>query len=200
MWNALRNLAWVAVLHTPILVEAAPLGAPRHDGFLLNGEPISPVIIGDFLGWMSDSGPTLRTVDLTEATGSNRYHDDGITGSLESGFLIAQVGVEDGRVPPSFGYRVLGVLSNGDFVRQAFQSGGGSGVFFDLLVVRMHDVASVDLRHAPEQHTALTLVATLVLGDRDTGELVLEGDVIWIGASQHRDAERRFDLVARETR
>jgi hypothetical protein len=70
-------------------------------------------------------------------------------------------------------YRHLGVSPGGTHVLHTLSSGGGTGIFEDLLLVRFHKDR---VRHDSEQRDRLlmTRVGNFILGDRDDGDIRFE--------------------------
>jgi hypothetical protein len=97
--------------------------------FTFAGEPINPRAVSDLLTSLSDTLPGPVAIDVAGTHHSNRYF--GKSERKDDGSVFAE---SDGG--GSVSYKHLGVLPGGIHVLQIAQSGGGSGIFEDLLLVK----------------------------------------------------------------
>ncbi len=94
---------------------------------------VHPRIIEDLSTWLSDGGDQVVAINLLDAQGSNRYHGDILTREGPGGASF--VYTRDGRA--MFGYEHVGTTTSGVHVLLTSDCGGGTGVFVDLMLVRI---------------------------------------------------------------
>jgi hypothetical protein len=162
---------------------AACARAQAGPGFVFNGKPIHPGCLSEMRAFLSDSLPANVAVDLEGCGyGTNRHFGNVTT---EKGLVSwKEEGKDEGHNgPPTFGYRYLGVLANGVHVVQTFESGGGSGIFESLLLLRFENDRAFEEDHY-RPRPLLKLVGERSLGDRAETEIHLKGNEITIRAGK----------------
>ena len=148
--------------------------------FSIYGEPIHPKIIQTLNTWLSDAGDQIVSINLSESQGSNRFCcSDDI--KVRDNFIYYK---EDRAV---FGYQYIGKTESGIHVLYISDSGGGSGVFTSIMLVTLisdHGVV-FDEEHsiikANKQRLLIKKLGEVVLGDRWSGNLTIDGDNLIIG-------------------
>jgi hypothetical protein len=159
-----------------LLAGKSPTTAPT---FSLAGRPIHPLSILPLVGDLADEQPRIAAVDLE---GSARSATNRVGINNAKGVATAQDG--DGYV----GYRHLGETPGGLHVLVVFVNGGGSGTFKTALWVKLiRDRVSEDGRS--RDRTTLVKVGSFTLGDRDDGDVRLDGTKLFIGKSRYRDED-----------
>jgi hypothetical protein len=156
---------------------------PQSPGLLWQGSVVHPGCIGEFRTELSDAKAIVVAVDLDACRGSNRY-----SASYETAGRVLRWRDPDGDGGGSFQYEHLGVLSNGVHVVRIAESGGGSGVFQDLLFLRLGEARVTEDGRERVRHT-LTLVGSETLGDRARVTVDLSGDVVTIRRREFRGAQ-----------
>ena len=112
--------------------------------FFFGGNPVHPKIIEDMITWISDSGDQTVAINLEDSQGSNKYNFyEGLSASIENKNLGVEIEHEDG----FFSYYFHGVSDNGIMVLGTAENGGGSGVFQQLMLFRIKEVAVLELQH-----------------------------------------------------
>ncbi len=102
-----------------------------NNHFTFRGLPINPKVLYQFIPWMSDSRPSIMSIDLLSANhGTNQFGDVDTLKKDADGYI--DIDFEGGKI----GYNWLGMLNNNVHVLEFYESGGGSGVFSDLLFVK----------------------------------------------------------------
>ena len=170
---------------TTLRSHAAPRVAT--DGFRFQGEPIHPKLIEEFESWLADNHPpSTVVVDVAAATGTNEYSDAVETSEREL--------VRYANGAAWYGYEHLGQMTDGVHVLRTASSGGGSGIFQNLLFVRMRE----DEARTPDgdayARVLLEVVGRFVLGDRDDAKVEVLGDRVVVGASQYRALATTLDF------
>ena len=112
--------------------------------FFFGGNPVHPKIIEDMITWISDSGDQTVAINLEDSQGSNKYNFyEGLSASIENKNLWVKIEHDDG----FFSYDFHGVSDNGIMVLGTAENGGGSGVFQQLMLFRIKEVAVLELQH-----------------------------------------------------
>ena len=163
-------------------MSAGPLDELRRS-FTLGGKPVPPDVFRDFGDAdLGDSGPIVVAIDVNAAIGSERY-----------GYPITRRGdwvIESRQAEGSLngaeetGYRLVGATRSGLIVVIAYFSGGGSGVFTNLHILDPTLAAGYDNDGKRYQRVNLTVLRSVVLGDRWEGEATISGDTIRIATTK----------------
>ncbi len=177
---ALGLLAAVCAASTAF--AEAPLDELRR-AFTLQGKPVSPEIFRDLGdGDLGDSGPILVTVDVKAAIGSQRYGDT----IKKNGDWIVQTRPAPNTLngAEETAYEFRGRTRNGLLVVLASFSGGGSGVFTSLHVLDAAADRGFDADGKVYQRIDVTVLRSVVLGDRWQGEVTISGDTVHIATTK----------------
>jgi len=155
---------------------------------------ISPLIIEDLWTWNSDHGDQIVAINLTDSQGSNRYFgkfEVDETPGKNPYVFVRRAGETPQDEESVFGYRYVGKTSSGIDVLLTIESGGGSGRFEDLMLVRLEsDDAGSSLKAIDRHIEALTFtrkrllikkLGTIGVGDRWEGQVKVSGNEILIG-------------------
>ena len=193
-------------------------GHRLHATFSFKTAPfVHPKIINDLVGSLSDSGDQVVAINLLDSQGSNRYFGEiAVTPQLDPTqpywpwvYLVDGEENTDKTLGELWGrswyaYRYVGSTQGGLDVVHARNSGGGSGIFNDVVFTRTEMDGGVDypLLREVESRTAaarpevrdrelIRLVGKIPLGDRWLGTVeVVENDVVVRG----RDLYERCEL------
>ncbi|MEM6252227.1 MAG: hypothetical protein AAF821_04830 [Cyanobacteria bacterium P01_D01_bin.156] len=164
--------------------------------FMFRGEPINPRAVGDLLPWLSDMKPGSIALDVEGSMAdTNRYWaevENTAIGTVRATWE-PWLGEE---ISYTTGYRWLGQLDNGLHILRVTQNTGGSGVFTSLLFVRFlmdTEYFYVD-GPGPRPRLIMKRMGSYGLGNRDSRNLWLEGNVVVIEAGEHTE-EIRIDLT-----
>jgi len=169
----------IAIL-TALFAIAAKPSTRSHPGFEMNARPIHPMSIQPLVGDLAGDAPIIVAVDLE---GSALSQSNRSKPTTNDGTVTATDG-ENGYVA----YRHLGTTPAGLHVLIVMVSGGGSGVFEDVLWVKLvHDKVSECNRS--RDRTMLVRVGQFTLGDRDDGEVKLRGTKLFIAKSRYREKD-----------
>jgi len=175
------------------LEAAAPPG--KEISYSFTKAPfINPKLINDLSTELSDQGDQVLAINLTDSQTSNRYACDvkvAKTGNKYP-YVYAQDPVEGGDARPAeFGYRYVGRTTTGIDVLFTAESGGGSGVFEGLMLVRISEESgaqsiepasgSVQTFTTRKKRLVIKKVGEIGLGDRWDGILAVNGNEISIG-------------------
>lgn len=157
-----------------------------NSSFTYNGKPIHPLLIAEFFNWMSDYRPSIITsVDVKAAFDTNQYSNDDV--KVDNGWVRA-----DRDEGGYFQYKWLGRLDNGMHVLQTADSGGGSGIFMDLLVLKESTAESF---WSEGQYTQklFSVVRSIGLGDRFDGDIRLLDNMVFVSGAGDREL-KTFDF------
>lgn len=145
---------------------------------------INPLLLKDLVGWISDSGRQIASIDIEGANSSNRYFGEIVERVFEERTFIEVQGEDDREV---FGYEYLGTSESGIHVVHAYDSTGGSATFHWLLLLQIEESSVLEYEdNTPELETTpvLKLVGRIGLGDRYNGGVVMERGVIRISKDE----------------
>ena len=167
----------------PALADIQQDFKEANEHFSLHGKPIHPGLVQQFMSWLSDPGePTTISVDVA-AEHPNQYDDADVEISNKN---ICTKPSKDGDY---FCYEWLGKLANGLHVLSIAASGGGSGIFEDLVFVRFDVGDGINLDGNKYKRLLMTVVREYGLGDRDDGRIQVLPDRVIVGKSQSRDKD-----------
>src|SRR3954471_13492373 len=130
-------------------------------GLLWHNAAVHPGCIRQLTTDIADARPVVAAVDLEGCSGSNRFSD-----APDIDGRILRWKQPDGGDRGFFQYEYLGALTSGVLVVRTAESGGGTGVFQELLFLRV--TSSTVLEDGTKRaRDALTMVGSESLGDRD---------------------------------
>jgi hypothetical protein len=136
---------------------------------------------------LSDLLPVVAAVDLEGFEKSEEGHSP--VSQETGGFLNCKDEEGDG----FFRYRHIGMTPGGIHVLETWERAEGSGVFQDILLVRIESDNVIEEGRA-RTRTVMRSVGRFTLGDRDDGSIHLEGDRLMIGKSRYRNADTVLSL------
>jgi hypothetical protein len=178
-----RN-AIAAALFLALVVPAwaAPVDLALKElrqSFTLDHKPIPPEVFADFGDAdIADSSSIRVTIDLLAAMGSNLYYEDVA--------VSPQGWVSQKRAAPNAeetSYKFNGVTRSGLIVVTSAFSGGGSGDFFTLHILDAAPARAYDGDGKLYDRLNLTMLRSIPLGDRWSGEIKIVGDTIEIATT-----------------
>ena len=197
-------IAWLLIgVATPAFAQSADDGAAllsevRH-AFTLHGKPIPPEIFRDFGdGDLADSGSIWVTVDLEAAVGSNLYADDI---RKEGKWLSQRHANQSLNGSEETSYTFVGAADNGLLVVLATYSGGGSGTFYTLHILDVAATRAFDADGKRYRRINLTVLRSVILGDRWGGEVSVAHDAVRIVTTRRGPADagtRTVQTIAAE--
>ncbi len=181
----------IFVLLLAVVAVAAPFGGGPGladvEGFTFRGEPIHPKLVREFEAWLSDDTPPITTaVDIAAAFDTNEYSEKVET--TAGGFVRFTEG--DGW----YGYKPLGQMEDGTHVLHAEANGGGSGVFTNLVFVRLDEDKAVTPTGSSYTRVIMSVVGRFVLGDRDDASIDVLADRVVVGSSRNRPSPTTLDF------
>jgi hypothetical protein len=171
--------AAVLVLFSLLLAQS-PAVPP---GLIWRGAGVHPGCIRELTTDLADSRPVIAAVDLEGCMKSNRVAD-----APDVDGRVLRWKQPDAGDRGFFQYEYLGALSNGILVVRTAESGGGSGIFQELLLLRITPSTVLE-DGAKRMRDALTMVGTESLGDRDRVTIMVSGDSVTIKRQEFRGAQ-----------
>ena len=157
--------------------QKSPQDALReaNERFTFGGKPINPRMLSDLLPLLSDTLPGPVAVDIEG--GSNRYFAE--ISAPEKGAVRATW--SEGTEEQIFQYQHLGVLANNMHVIKTLANSGGSGTFFDLLLVKF--ISDTEYTDGGALRSRLIMLRTgaFTLGAGYNGSIKVEPSQISIG-------------------
>lgn len=136
----------------------------------ISSELINPRILEDLVGWLSNTGDQVVSINITESNQSNRYHGEITAKELDSGYPVITSKHDEG----SFSYRYLGCSFSGVHLIQTWDHSGGSGVFCNVLLATLSQDSSIEYNKNKIEKVdrfVIKLIGSVPLGDRYDGEL-----------------------------
>ena len=165
------------------------------------GQPLHPLIVQEFITWLSDSGDQIISINLRDTFSSNRYCcDDSFSVKLTEKRIVVRtdftkdygthnddyISQEDcGAGSCTFTYAHLGTTDNGAMVIQVWESGGGSGLFSTLLFTKVKERMGANFDYAnpsnlafDKQQIVLEKLFSISLGDRQETSISVNGNFV----------------------
>lgn len=154
-----------------------------------SSELVNPLIIADLKGWLSDTGEQVIAVDVSGANESNRYFADElqVSDSESTPVVTAKHGNS------SFSYQYLGRSWSGIHLLNTWESGGGSGVFCNIMLVTLSAEPAIQIAQSGIERKArliVKMVASIPLGDRYDGRISYRLGLLTIGRCEGRASIR----------
>jgi hypothetical protein len=184
----LENYFKLALLLATCAANPCIAADTNEQNYSFNKAPfIPPVIVEDLNTWLSDGGDQVVAINLSDSVDSNRYASDIKTDDSGKGnpYVFTREKCADARCN-EFGYRLIGKTTNGLFVLFTEESGGGTGVFRNLMLVSLerdhgldYDEAKGTLR-ASRSRWLIKKWGGAPLGDRYDGNVTVSGNTIRI--------------------
>jgi hypothetical protein len=154
-----------------------------------HGKVVHPGALRELGTSLADSGPIDVAVDLDGVQSSNRYYRPAVVRDHFVDFKDDELLGKDA----SFSYVFLGTTPGGISAFETYFSGGGSGTFMSVLLVRIEKQLE---RREDKQETRVVMrrVGEIGLGDRSRSEVTLVGGALKIGASGDRPEAKVIEL------
>jgi len=174
---------------------------------IFDGQPLHPLIVQEFITWLSDGGDQIISINLKDAVGSNRYCcDDSFSAKLSEKKILAHtdfvrdyktydnnyISQEDcGRGYCTFTYAHLGTTDNGAIVIQVWYSGGGSSTFSTLLFTKVKERMGANFDYENPANLAfdkkqivLEKLFSIALGDRQQPTISVNGNFVVLNGTK----------------
>ncbi len=175
---------------------------------LFSGQPLHPLIVQEFITWLSDTGDHIISINLRDAFNSNRYCcDDSFSVELnEKRTLVRTDFTKDyGTYNSSYisqedcgwngsctlTYAHLGTTDNGAIVIQVWERSGGSGVFSTLLFTKVKKRMGANFDYAnpsnlafDKQQIVLEKLFSISLGDRQETSIGVNGNFVVLNGTK----------------
>ncbi len=174
-----------------------------NNQFTVDGKPINPLIIKDFSSLLSDMHNQVVGINLLNSQNSNRYFNDGYDLALSQKGDVFNVKVthpEQDCEGCMFSYETVGKTENGIWVVLTAESTSGSGVFQNLMFVKL----SLSKGYAESKDGTLSLTDNQViieklyempLGERAHTDIQVEGNTVNISIEPYPSGEKTFKTV-----
>ncbi len=160
---------------------------------------VHPLIVRDLIGWISDTGFQIDSINLLDAQNSNRYHGEIDTTDTDkiagSPWVYSFDGVDNGKYgfgrTPFIAYKYLGTTESGLDVIHAKDSGGGSAIFhwilflsvkadygFEYSSLKRNQKGKFMAKPEIKKRELVRVIGRLSLGDRWEGSINVVGNDI----------------------
>lgn len=142
---------------------------------------ITPLIIKDLEGWLSDVGTEIISINISSSNESNRYFGKISVKANQNSNPIVTAESDEG----TFSYQYLGCSFSGKHLIRTWDWGGGSGVFESIMLVTMHRdyIHNYDIdNHIDELQLIVSKIGSICLGDRYDGTVKFKWGRLTISA------------------
>ncbi len=165
-----------------------------------NRQPLHPLIVQEFITWLSDTGDQIISINLRDAFDSNRYCcDDSFSVELSEKRTLVRtdftkdydtynndyISQEECVGSCTLTYAHLGTTDNGAIVIQVWERSGGSGVFSTLLFTKVKKRMGANFDYAnpsklafDKQQIVLEKLFSISLGDRQETSISVNGNFV----------------------
>ncbi|ELA4932455.1 hypothetical protein ACJPQX_22705 [Vibrio vulnificus] len=144
---------------------------------------ISPAIIEDLNGWLSDTGGQVVAVNIADSNGSNRYFGDITVESVADGYPIVRFQDNEKTIV----YQYVGCSFSGVHILRLTSNYGGSGSFNYLMLLTLTTDSSVDFERetkaTSKDRLVVKKVGSISLGDRYNGHISYKWGFLHISPS-----------------
>ncbi len=167
---------------------------------LFSGQPLHPLIVQEFITWLSDTGDHIISINLRDAFNSNRYCcDDSFSVELSEKRTLVRtdftkdyetynndyISQEECVGSCTLTYAHLGTTDNGAIVIQVWERSGGSGLFSTLLFTKVKERMGANFDYAnpsnlvfDKQQIVLEKLFYISLGDRQETSISVNGNFV----------------------
>ena len=157
----------------------------------INSEFINPQILDDLVGWVSDSGEQIVSINIAEANKSNRYHGN-VTIEPSDGYPLVKSSSDDKWTS----YKYIGKSFSGVHIVQTWSNYGGSVVLTNIILITLSSDSSLEsdgINHTKKERFLIKLVGSLPLGDRYQGKVKYRFGFLFISACTGMKSLRKTD-------
>ncbi len=173
---------------------------------LFSGQPLHPLIVQEFITWLSDTGDHIISINLRDAFNSNRYCcDDSFSVELSEKRTLVRtdftkdyetynndyISQEECVGSCTLTYAHLGTTDNGAIVIQVWERSGGSGVFSTLLFTKVKKRMGANFDYAnpsnlvfDKQQIILEKLFSIYLGDRQETSIGVNGNIVVLNGTK----------------
>ena len=171
-----------------------------------NRQPLHPLIVQEFITWLSDTGDHIISINLRDAFNSNRYCcDDSFSVELSEKRTLVRtdftkdyetynndyISQEECVGSCTLTYAHLGTTDNGAIVIQVWERSGGSGVFSTLLFTKVKKRMGANFDYAnpsnlafDKQQIVLEKLFSISLGDRQETSIGVNGNFVVLNGTK----------------
>jgi hypothetical protein len=166
----------------------------------LREEYIHPKIIKDLIGWISDTGQQIVSINLSDSNKSNRYF-----GQVTIREFNEKVFIECDDNTEKFSYEYLGTSESGVHVLHTVDYGKGSGCFHYLVFVVLEQDEGIQYEEDDKpklvNRPLIRMIGRICLGDRYEGKVIFDKGVIRVRKDKSPAVEsiidRGFSIIVR---
>ncbi|WP_233419692.1 hypothetical protein [Vibrio metoecus] len=151
---------------------------------------ISPAILDDLNGWVSDIGEQIVSINISDANQSNRYFGEVNTRYVPNSFPIVDYKSDD----KYLSYQYVGCSFSGVHILKLVSNSGGSGYFHSLLLVTVVADSCIEFESTSKaikkERFVIKKVGTISLGDCYEGTVTYKFGFLTISACKGLKAFR----------
>ena len=133
-----------------------------------NEKYINPKILEDLIGWISDTGDQVVSINIAESNKSNRYFSDVTSKKLSNNYPIVTAKEEN----TILSYQYIGCSFSGVHIIQTWSASDGVSVFCNILLVTVSNDSTIDFeneKYIRVNRLVIKKVGSIPLGDRYEG-------------------------------
>lgn len=151
---------------------------------------ISPAILDDLNGWISDVGDQIVSINISDANKSNRYFGEVDARHVPDAFPIVDYKSDD----KYLSYQYVGCSFSGVHILKLVSNYGGTGYFHSLLLVTVAVDSCIEFEATSEaikkERFVIKKVGSIPLGDRYEGAVTYKLGFLTISACEGLKARR----------
>ncbi|HFG2036947.1 hypothetical protein [Vibrio cholerae] len=171
--------------------RAAPIRDFQHYKYsFVSDNYISPAILDDLNGWVSDVGDQIVSINISDANQSNRYFGKVDTRHVSGTFPVVDYKSDD----KYLSYQYVGCSFSGVHILKLVSNYGGSGYFHSLLLVTVMADSCIEFESTSKaikkERFVIKKVGTIPLGDRYDGTVTYRLGFLTISACKGLKALR----------
>lgn len=155
----------------------------------IDDQYINPAILEDLIGWISDTGDQVVSINISKSNNSNRYFGNISINKLEKEYPIVTLKEDES----FYSYQYIGCSFSGVHILRTWSGGGGVCVFCNLLFVTLSEDFSVDFvnnKSTKIDRLVIKKIGDFVLGDRYNGKIYYKYGVLTISPCINHHVKR----------
>ncbi|WP_223176110.1 hypothetical protein [Sulfurimonas hydrogeniphila] len=154
-----------------------------------NEEYINPKILEDLIGWVSDTGDQVVSINISESNKSNKYFSDISSKTISKKYPIVTAKEGD----ETLSYQYVGCSFSGVHIIQTWSASAGVAIFCNILLVTVSNDSTIDFengKYIKINRLVIKKVGSLPLADRYDGEIGYQFGFLSIPSSNGRKSLR----------
>ena len=133
-------------------------------------EYINPAILEELLGWISDIGDQIVSINISESNDSNKFYGNISEKLIENNYPI--ITFKNNEL--IYSYQYIGCSFSGVHIIRTWSNEGGTGIFCNIILVTLSTDTIIEIynhKSIKEERFIIKKVGTIPLGDRYEGNI-----------------------------